>query len=78
MTGRTNGSIWGSDTYTDDSDLGTAAVHAGLLKPGQTGVVQVTLLPGMAGYLASRRHGVSTNSYAAWTGSYRIVWVTTF
>ena len=37
VTGRTNGSIWGSDTYTDNSNLGTAAVHAGLLKPGQTG-----------------------------------------
>jgi len=72
VTGRLNGSIWGSDTYTDDSDLGTAAVHAGLLLPGQTGIVRVTLLPGMAAYPSTHRNGITTSSYGPWTGSYRI------
>jgi hypothetical protein len=78
VTGRVNGSIWGSDVYTDDSDLGTAAVHAGLLKPGQTGVVQVTLMPGLPRYPASQRNGVASSTYAAWSGSYRIALVTVY
>jgi RNA polymerase sigma factor (sigma-70 family) len=78
VTGRTGGSIWGSDTYTDDSDIGTAAVHAGLLKPGQTGIVQVTILPGLASYTGTRRNGVTTSAYAEWTGSYRMELVTLY
>ncbi len=35
VVGRLDGRVWGSGSYTDDSDLGTAAVHAGLLKPGE-------------------------------------------
>jgi len=78
ITGRTGGSIWGSETYTDDTDIGTAAVHAGLLKPGQTGVLQVTILPGMQSYAASTRNGVTSSPYAAWTGSYQMRVVTTY
>ena len=78
VTGRTNGSIWGSDTYTDDTELGTAAVHAGLLKPGQTGVVKVTVLPGLSGYSASQRNGIAATAYGEWNGSYRVELVTTY
>lgn len=31
VTGTTSGSIWGTGTYTDDSDLAAAAVHSGLI-----------------------------------------------
>jgi hypothetical protein len=72
VTGRMTGSIWGSDTYTDDSDIGTAAVHAGLMQPGQTGIVRVTLLPGMSAYPGTHRNGITTSQYGPWTGSYRI------
>ncbi len=78
VTGRTNGSIWGSDTYTDDSDMGTAAVHAGLLRPGQVGIVQVTIVRGLSAYTGTRRNGIASSSYGEWTGSYRLSLVTAF
>ena len=33
VTGRTGGRIWGGsdNVYTDDSDIATAAVHAGIM-----------------------------------------------
>src|SRR5205823_4787332 len=37
VTGRTDGSIYGTDVYTSDSKLATAAVHAGVLRAGETG-----------------------------------------
>lgn len=78
VMGRTNGSVWGSGIYTDDSDLGTAAVHAGLLQPWQQGVVRVTILPGRPGYEASERNGVRTQDFGVWQGSYRLELVTKF
>lgn len=76
VTGRTSGTIWGSDVYTDDSDLATAVVHAGLLSDGQTGVVRVTILPGQSSYAQSTRHGVASSSWASWLGSYQVSAVT--
>jgi hypothetical protein len=72
VTGSTNGSVWGTDVYTDDSSLAAATVHAGVLTVGQRGVVRVTILPGQAGYAGSERHGVVSGSWQAWPGSFRI------
>src|SRR6185436_15804587 len=46
VTGSTDGSVWGSDLYTADSTVASVAVHAGVLKAGQSGIVKVTVLPG--------------------------------
>ena len=72
VTGRTDGPIWGSGLYTSDSDIGTAAVHAGLLKAGESGVARVSVLPGEARYRGSSAHGVTTNSWESYPSSYRI------
>jgi serine/threonine protein kinase len=72
VTGTTAGSVWGTDIYTDDSRLAVAAVHAGVLKDGQTGVVKVTILEGKDSYQESTRNGVSTSAYDSWLGSYRV------
>jgi hypothetical protein len=72
VTGDTSGYIWGTDIYTADSTLATAAVHAGVLRPGQRGVVKVTILAGQSSYAASTRHGVSSYRYDSYPGSYRI------
>jgi hypothetical protein len=72
VTGSVAGSIWGTDVYTDDSNLATAAVHAGLVSSGQIGVVKVTLLPGEAEYSTSTRNGVTSGSWKSWTGSFRL------
>ena len=72
VKGDTGGSVWGSGVYTSDSDLSTAAVHAGILKSGQSGVVRVTLLPGMNQYVASTRNGVTTSTWGNYSSSYRV------
>lgn len=70
VMGAAQGSVWGSDVYTDDSVLARAAVHAGLVAVGQTAVVQVTILPGQPSYAAATRNGVDSAAYGAWSGSY--------
>jgi hypothetical protein len=72
VTGRTDGTVWGTGIYTDDSPLATAAVHAGVLKNGQKGLVKVTILKGEASYVGSTANDVTTNPYGEWQGSYRI------
>ncbi len=39
VTGDAAASVWGTDIYTDDSNLAAAAVHAGVLEDGETGLV---------------------------------------
>src|SRR5206468_3372559 len=46
VVGSNDGTIWGTDVYTADSPLGKAAVHAGLLRPGERGVVRATIVSG--------------------------------
>jgi hypothetical protein len=64
--------IWGTDIYTDDSDIPTAAVHAGLLKEGETAEVKVTILEGRPQFHGSTRNGVTTTGYGPWGGSYKV------
>ena len=66
-------SIWGTDRYTYDSSICTAAVHAGKisLKNGGTVTVQIKLDAGS--YAGSTRNGVTSSSYGAWSGSFIFV-----
>jgi beta-lactamase regulating signal transducer with metallopeptidase domain len=72
VTGATQGMIWGTGVYTDDTDPSLAAVHAGLLKAGETGKVRITILPGRARYEGSYQNGVRSDSFGLFEGSYRI------
>jgi hypothetical protein len=72
VTGAAGSVIWGTGVYTDDSPLATTAVHAGVLRPGQKGVVKVTILPGQVNYAGTTQNGVTSNPYQMWGGSYRI------
>jgi hypothetical protein len=65
-----SGMIWGTDVYTSDSDLGSAAVHSGTLANGESGVVLVKVLPGRDRYDGSTRNGVSSSGYTSWGLSY--------
>ena len=73
VCGNTNGSIWGSDVYTSDSTLATAAVHAGVLKPGQTAVVRVKILPSPQVYQGTSRNGVQSSSYGVYSAAFEFV-----
>lgn len=73
LTGAEAGAIWGTGIYTDDSSLARAAVHAGLVQPGQTATVTVEVLPGQDSYSGSLQNGVQSASYGRWNGSYAFV-----
>lgn len=68
-----SGSIWGTDLYTDDSSICTAAVHAGYLDPRAGGIITIEIRPGAASYAASARNGVTTKAYGGWSGSFVVV-----
>ena len=67
------GSIWGTDVYTTDSKLAMAAVHAGVVKPGETGVVRLKILASPPSYAGSFRNGVRTSPYGVFGGAYQIL-----
>ncbi len=72
LTGSRSGKIWGTDIYTDDSDIATAAVHSNALNAGETGTILITMLPGQESYSGSERNGVTSQEFKSWHGSYRI------
>jgi hypothetical protein len=73
VTGTTHGPLWGTDVYTSDSSLEAACVHAGVLRPGESGVVKVTMLDPIAVYRGSKRHGVTSGDWTSgWSGAYRV------
>ena len=72
VTGNLKGSVWGTEVYTSDSHLAAATVHAGILNPGQTGIVKVRILRGQKSYQASTAHGVTSQAWGAWNVSFTI------
>jgi hypothetical protein len=73
VTGAAKGSCWGTDTYTADSTLAVAAVHCGVVRVGQTGVVKVQVIAPPAGFQGSARNGVTTSDYGSYGGAYKIL-----
>ena len=75
VTGQTEEAIWGgrNNVYTTDSHIGTAAVHAGVLKAGQTGIVKIKILPGQSAYPEITRNGITSHEFGEWEGSYQFV-----
>jgi LCCL domain-containing protein len=67
------GSVWGTDVYTTDSRLAMAAVHAGLLKVGETGVVRLKVIPAPPSFAGSSRHGITTSPYGPYRAAYQFV-----
>jgi len=67
------GSIYGTDTYTDDSSVCTAAVHAGKMTPIEGGQVVIAVQPGQPSYKASAANGVTSSDYDKYEGSFVVV-----
>lgn len=65
--------VYGTDTYTDSSPICPAAIHAGKLKRGQSGIVTIRIGKGARSFVASSRNGVMTRGYTAWPYSYEFV-----
>jgi len=66
-------SIWGTGTYTDDSSICTAAVHSGLITLKDGGQVRFKLAGGQSSYKGTTAHGITSQSYGAWGGSFVFV-----
>jgi hypothetical protein len=63
-------SVWGTDVYSDDSSVCTAAVHAGLITRATGGTVTIEIQPGRRRYQGSERRGVNSSDYGNWDGSF--------
>jgi hypothetical protein len=66
----TQHSVWGSDIYTADSSICTAAVHAGLITVENGGTVTIELRPGRSVYGNSERNGITTSVYGEYGKSF--------
>lgn len=65
---------WGTDIYTDDSSICTAAVHAGLITESHGGAVTIEMRPDFGQYVGSVRNNVRTGDWMEpWTGAYVFV-----
>lgn len=72
VTGTTSGSsVWGSNPYTNDSDIGKACVHNGLLTVGETATIRRINAGYGSGYVGTTANGVSTLSFSgSWCSVY--------
>lgn len=62
--------IWGSDIYTADSSVCTAAVHAGLITLENGGVVTIEIRPGRQIYGSTERNGITSNTFGDYPKSF--------
>lgn len=62
--------IWGSDIYTLDSSICTAAVHAGLFTLASGGVVTIEYRPGRLIYGSTERNGIKSRTYGEYPHSF--------
>lgn len=66
----TTGTVWGSDVYTADSSVCTAAVHAGKITLEKGGTVTIEFTAGRQTYGATTRNGVTTYNYGQYPHSF--------
>lgn len=71
VTGETEGRVWGTDVYSGDSSVATAAVHAGIAKPGETVVVRVVAVAPPDQFSGSLRYGVTTHDFTHFGSAFR-------
>ena len=73
LVGSVDGVVWGTDYYTADSHLATVAVHAGVLREGEAGVVRVTAVDtSNIRFVGSDRNGVRSMPFATWPTGFRL------
>jgi hypothetical protein len=63
------GAVYGTDRYTADSSLCTAALHAGVVQPAG-GEVTAHTGPGCARYAAAAKNGVTSREWGRYESSY--------
>lgn len=74
ITGTNNGNIWGTGTYTLDSYLPLAAVHAGAIKINETGIVKVKMVQSPNIFTGTSQNGVGSMNFGQFpAGAYEFV-----
>jgi len=69
--GEPSKNIWGTDEYADDSDICSAAIHAGVLQRNQVGMVTIVTGHGASSFQGSERNNVISLSYLNGDATYR-------
>ena len=65
--------VWGTDIYTYDCSIASAAVHAGLINPQNGGTITIEIRAGQSSYKGTTRNGVTSKDYGAFGGSFIFV-----
>jgi hypothetical protein len=70
LYGSVHGHIYGDYLYTDDSDVATAALHAGALELGETKLIKVYITGPQQTFKKSLRNGIQSHRYTHFPGSF--------
>ena len=76
ITGGNDGAVWGSDSYTDDSSIAAAAVHAGIAKLGESVEIELTTLGPANQFTGREQNGIVSMYYGDFPGAFRMSRVT--
>ena len=71
VVGELEGPVWGTDVYTGDSSVASAAVHAGHVEAGATAVLRVVVVEPPERFEGTLRHGVASRDYARYDTAFR-------
>ena len=72
VEGSLDGPVWGTDVYTGDSMLAPAAVHAGVVKAGETAIIKVKVVRPPTRFQGAARNGVTSNDFGRYGTAYRV------
>ena len=70
IIGSNEGTVWGDNIYTDDSNIAKAAVLEGKCKIDEEKFIGIKIVEGKSSYSSSSKNGVSSSSYGSWPASY--------
>jgi hypothetical protein len=65
--------VYGTDVYTADSSVCTAALHSGLITHAAGGMVTVEVVAGRGQYLGSTRNGVTSSNWGSYATSFQFM-----
>ncbi|MGB7340692.1 MAG: LCCL domain-containing protein, partial [Phototrophicaceae bacterium] len=65
-------SIWGTEIYTSDSSMCTAAAHMGLITLEDGGEFVVTFLDGQEEYEGTEQNGIETSNWGSYSASFSV------
>ena len=65
------GTVWGTNVYTDDSSICSAAIHNGTVT-AEGGAISLILLPGRDAYLSTTRHTILSATWGTWGRSFSV------